>query len=285
RKEEEANAKIFYESLLQKHPNLYKVEAAFRALFLDEIKGKKIDKKEKAALEGEKRTILAQLKIDDKRLYPPPRCTKCKDTAFVSKEYCECVRVLALDEKPNIEIPCTSFFKIDYKKFDPKHLKRNQAIYQDVEKIIEKYPSNKKKIVLVMGSTGTGKTLLAGCAVNAMRAKNRTACAVTAFGFVQRTLNYHTTFDTEKQSFIAPLLNSDLLIIDDLGTESILKNVTHEYLLTILNERTNQNKLTLFTTNLSKEGIIERYGERISSRLFDKDISYQNILSGKDLRQ
>jgi DNA replication protein DnaC len=108
--------------------------------------------------------------------------------------------------------------------------------------------------------------------------------AVTAFGFNNCVLKYHTTFDEQKLTHMEPLLDADLLVIDDLGTESILKNVTHEYLYVVLNERMNSKKLTVVTSNLSREGIRERYGERIYSRLFDKNLGYADILGGTDLR-
>ena len=36
-------------------------------------------------------------------------------------------------------------------------------------------------------------------------------------------LKYHTTFDDNKQELLTHLIDSDLLVIDDLGTEPILK--------------------------------------------------------------
>ena len=283
RAELDAAAALFSDALLAS-PALYETEQALRGLILTEAKTGKTDKTQKTALECRKKTILKQLGLTDKVLNPPPFCKKCGDTAVLKDGYCTCVKAQHLNDKQNLEIPCTAFSKINYTLFDAIHRARNQTIYADIQKICEKYPGNKRKITIIFGGVGTGKTLLAGCAVTAFIERGFTAAAVTAFGFVARALKYHTTFDNEKFSHLQPLLDSDLLVIDDLGTESVLKNITYEYLLNILNERVNSGKLTFITTNLSREGILDRYGERIYSRLFDKELAYTNILNGKDLR-
>ena len=81
------------------------------------------------------------------------------------------------------------------------------------------------------------------------------------------------------------LLNVDLLIIDDLGTES-LNNMKFSELFNILNTRLlNQNNhitKTIISTNLSLNNLFKTYDERIFSRL----VGYYNICRffGNDLR-
>lgn len=67
----------------------------------------------------------------------------------------------------------------------------------------------------------------------------------------------------EKLQYLEPLIDCDLLIIDDLGTEPLYRNVSGEYLYTIINERKITKKHTLISTNLSLDDILNRYGERI----------------------
>ena len=74
-------------------------------------------------------------------------------------------------------------------------------------------------------------------------------------------------------------------MIDDLGTEPVLKNVTLEYLYLILNERLTSNKATVITTNLDLNGIINRYGERIYSRITNKSNTFVCRFTGADLRK
>ena len=65
------------------------------------------------------------------------------------------------------------------------------------------------------------------------------------------------------------IFNVDLLIIDDLGTESI-NSMKHSEVFTILNTRLlNQNKITktIISTNLSLKELYNIYDERILSRI------------------
>jgi len=261
---------------------LLDIEKQIKQFSLDSAKGKKVDSKKLASLLKEKEAKLTKLGLP--KTPPPPNCKKCNDTAFVANQFCSCVIAYGLKDSKNICIPLVNFSDIDYKRFDKKHLERSKKVFADMQKLANKYPNNQRKIVTVLGSAGTGKTLLAGCTAKHLLSNGYSAVAITAFDFINRALKFHTTFNENKSDYLEPLLISDLLIIDDLGTEGILKNITHEYLYSILAERIANNKLTLITTNLSKDGILERYGERIYSRLFDKTLSYANILNGKDLR-
>ena len=73
------------------------------------------------------------------------------------------------------------------------------------------------------------------------------------------------------------------LVIDDLGSENILKNVTENYLYNLLNERMTSGKLTFVSTNCGLDDLRERYGERIFSRLAGNSSLKINV-GGNDLR-
>ena len=77
------------------------------------------------------------------------------------------------------------------------------------------------------------------------------------------------------------------MLIDDLGTEPVLKNVTKEYLYNLINTRQINKRATLITTNLSLDNILDRYDERIFSRLGNKNLStiIQLLSSDKRLKQ
>jgi len=80
------------------------------------------------------------------------------------------------------------------------------------------------------------------------------------------------------------MMECGLLAIDDLGSEPMMRNITVEYLFMLLNERTNAGLSTIIATNMTPSEVKERYGERIASRMFDRDKgSYLRFL-GKDLR-
>ena len=78
------------------------------------------------------------------------------------------------------------------------------------------------------------------------------------------------------------MLNCDLLVIDDLGTEFI-SQFTQTTLYGLINTRILSKKPTIINTNLSMGEIAKRYTDRISSRLIG---CYQTRrFVGKDVRQ
>lgn len=86
------------------------------------------------------------------------------------------------------------------------------------------------------------------------------------------------------KNFYSDLLNVDLLIIDDLGTECV-NNMKFTELFNIINTRLlNQKNITktIISTNLSLQNLYNTYDERIVSRIIgDYNICY---FFGEDIR-
>ncbi|MBO5910467.1 MAG: DNA replication protein DnaC, partial [Clostridia bacterium] len=80
-------------------------------------------------------------------------------------------------------------------------------------------------------------------------------------------------------------MDCDVLIIDDLGCEPLLKNITVEYLFNIINLRQKRYKPTLISTNLTPEDILNRYDERIHSRLSHKMLALNISFNDIDMRK
>lgn len=285
RKDDLYYADLYYDELINSNPILKELEENKKDITLKQAKENKSYSKQLDAIDKKIIAYLKKINADKNRLYPPFRCKICNDAGIVNSYYCSCVMSLSLSSiKNNIMIPLHKFSECDFNLYEKEHRERNKGVYEDCFKIISKYPNVKIRNIVIMGGTGTGKTFLAGCLANSMLESGKSVLAVSAFNFVNSMLKYHTTFDNTKLTHLTPFLDCDFLIIDDLGTESILKNVTIEYLFMIINERLNSNKLTFFTSNLSLDSILDRYGERIYSRLFDKSNSYPQILNSSDVR-
>ena len=107
---------------------------------------------------------------------------------------------------------------------------------------------------------------------------------ISSFTMNQLFLEYHTAKIENKNYIMANFLDPEVLIIDDLGTEPILKNVTTEYLYLIISERLAQNRKTIISSNLGPNDILSRYGERIFSRVFNKRECKAFNIVGDDLR-
>ena len=108
---------------------------------------------------------------------------------------------------------------------------------------------------------------------------------ITAQNLNNVFLKYHTAPIDEKSLYSSLLCDCDLLVIDDLGCEPPFKNVTNEYLLMVLCERTAKSLPTIITTNLSQNQLLDRYGDRVLSRLNDKRRGSFIEIKGEDLRR
>lgn len=265
--------------LFENNERFRESELSLRELVLRRAKGENVPQKAFDEATAENKKIRMALHLTP----PAPRCPKCADTGLVNGKYCDCVVALAVSTSDEIGIPLHDFESVDYAVYG-KNADTYRKLFGDVSSICRRYPDNKKRCIVLSGTAGNGKTYLAGCAAQKILSRGMSVMALTAFAANNRFLRYHTTFDDQKTDFLQPLLDCTLLIIDDLGTESILKNVTVEYLYQILNERNTTGKLTLFTTNLTPDGLLARYGERIYSRLFDKSLSYATFLKTPDIR-
>ena len=121
--------------------------------------------------------------------------------------------------------------------------------------------------LLLIGAPGLGKTHLS-IAI---------ACAAIEKGFDVMYVPFHTLLtkleaarfgktSEEFQDYLSPVLNCELLVLDDLGSEfstSFSTAVLHD----IINTRQLQGTPTIINTNLKQSELSIRYGDRIRSRL------------------
>jgi len=269
-----------FNNLLAQHPDLNDIEYNIKQILIDFECGQKIDEKKLAALQKQKDVILKKLGYSTKDFIPIPSCKKCSDNGYFKNKICFCI--ISSIAMPTNTITFDDFDLSIFDKDDQAFA--NKALTKSLD-FCKSFPNTKNLNLILLGKTGTGKTFLAKCIQDAVQKNGYSALFTSAFNFLNKTLLYHTTFDEHKYSHIAPFLDCDLLIIDDLGTENMLKNVTIEYLYHIINERIQKNIHTIVTTNLDSEELKHRYDDRIYSRLFDKKLSSGFAISAKDLRR
>lgn len=85
--------------------------------------------------------------------------------------------------------------------------------------------------------------------------------------------------ETAREYFDAPLL-----LIDDLGMEPLMENITVEQIYHLLNARLSRGLPTAVSTNLSRTELQRRYTERVSSRLLDARTGLAVSFLGRDIR-
>ena len=165
-----------------------------------------------------------------------------------------------------------------------KHQTQLLKLKQFMQNWVDNTSNDKKHLITISGDTGVGKTYLTECTATYALKKGYLVSLLSSFGMNNLFLKYISSKNEEKTTTFDSLMDPELLIIDDLGAEPIIKNVTIEYLYLIISERLSANKSTIITTNLGPEIIRDRYGERIFSRLFNKKESFNALIIGNDLR-
>lgn len=246
-------------------------------------------KQELKKVQKQKEEILKNLNLTSLELTPKYVCKKCEDTGYTANGICGCLKKM-LNEMIIKQSGATNHVLCDFKdiNFDLASTEEHKLILKKLEKkfieISNNFPNNTPKIILMCGNTGVGKTFLAGCLAKSLMEKDFVVSFISSFSMNNLFLSYHTTFNEEKQGYLDALLDPDVLVIDDLGTEPTLKNITLEYLYLIITERSINNKLTIITTNLGIKEIQNKYNERIMSRLCNKRESFMVQIQGTDIR-
>ena len=177
------------------------------------------------------------------------------------------------------------FAKFDLSRFPEENGQRGQmaSVRRFCEDYADSFPETRFTNLLLTGSGGLGKTFLLNCIYERAASRGFAAIRVTAFRMFEAMRRQHMG-NSEGEMDFEQLLTVPLLLIDDLGSEPMMRNVTVEYLFTLLNERMAARRHTVIATNLSPMQIKETYGERVASRLLDRSRCAAMMLTGKDLR-
>ena len=255
-------------------------------------------------LKKEKADIIKKLNLPEDYLLPNYSCKLCNDTGYIHDNYnsvmCNCLK----QEIYNIEYNKSNIANLEKQNFDNFSLekysdnvnvekykseispKENIKLIKDIcMNFINNFDNPTEKNLLFTGNTGLGKTFLSSCIAKEMIQRDKTVMYQTAPIMLDTIIDYKFNKNNSSNETYKNLLDVDLLIIDDLGTES-LNNVKFTELFNIINTRLlNQNNKclkTIISTNLSLKNLNETYGERIISRL----IGNYNICKffGDDIR-
>lgn len=232
-------------------------------------------------LKNKMQNLLNEMKISS--IEPQYFCSKCNDTGFIDGKFCQCFIEIANEilKTESGFAKLEDFESSNFDLFDDKIT--TQKIYTKMKQWCN---SNfNKTLIYISGGTGAGKTHLVKCMANELIKNNHLVCLTTSFAINQDFIKSYTTKDLEKkQSLLSKYLQSEILIIDDLGTEIRQPFITNNYLYQILNERKVKKLPTLITSNLKIADLQDYYDERISSRIIDKSSSICLNLEQQDLR-
>lgn len=220
------------------------------------------------------------------------RCKLCRDTGYVGDapaRFCDCFAI-RLRFRQHEDGTMAGLDEQNFSKFDENVIPEadgQRAQMLQARKLCEEYantfPETRYRNLLLTGTGGLGKTFLLNCVCEKVLARGYSAVRITSFRMFEAMRQQHMGNDESFTGF-SSLIEAPLLLIDDLGTEPMMRNITVEYFFTLLNERAAAKRHTVFATNLNPVQLQERYGERVASRLLDKTCCAPILLKGKDLR-
>lgn len=267
----------------------------------------------KKLLEGDK-SVLDRLKEDLKDLreqkaliiraagYPDDylelhyRCPDCRDTGLVDGRKCHCflqAQMKLLHAQSNLEdvLERENFKALSYEYYDDTeilpqlgitnaaYMRRVVAGCREFVRDFDKKHDN----LLFTGSTGVGKTFLTNCIARELMDDFHSVIYLTASDlfdvFSRNKFDYDNAEDMKDMYRF--ILDCDLLIIDDLGTE-LNNSFTSSQLFYCINERMNMSRSTIISTNLTLARLRDSYTDRVTSRIMS---GYKIIpLYGGDIR-
>ena len=220
------------------------------------------------------------------------QCPDCKDTGYIGTHKCHCFKKAIIDllyEQSNLKeiLKKENFdhFSFDYYSDTMKNeatglTERETArrAYDIARGFVRNFDSSFENLFLY-GDTGVGKTFLSHCIAHDLLESAHCVMYFSAFDLFELLADSKFSRDkTEGQEFV---FDSDLLIIDDLGTELTNSFVSSQLFLCI-NERIMRRKSTIISTNLKLENFSDTYSERTFSRIAS---NYRMVkLEGKDIR-
>ena len=254
-----------------------------------ELREKLADLKEQKAL------LIKAAGFPDDYLELHYRCKNCKDTGWVDGHKCHCflrAQMKLLYAQSNLErvLEQENFDKLSFKYYDnsqiiPEIGMTNADYMNRVVKscldFVKNFDSEHDNL-LFTGSTGVGKTFLTNCIARKLMDSYHSVIYFSAGDlfdvFSKNKFDYDQT--EEMKDTYRYILECDLLIIDDLGTE-LNNSFTSSQLFYCINERMNMNRSTIISTNLSLTQLRDSYTDRVTSRI----MRYRIIpLYGTDIR-
>lgn len=272
-------------------------EAAKSGLLSGDEKASEVAKNELEALKAMKESILLSNGYNRDFLEERYHCKYCKDQGTLDNgDRCSCYnRQLTryLYRMSNVErmIEKQNFATFDLNVFSPLPFEDEEMsprenmklVLEMVNRFIETFEEYNDMNLLFYGSTGQGKTFLCNSISGELLERNYSVIYQTAFTLVdileQRKFRNDGSKELELQYNM--LMESDLLVIDDLGTE-MANNFTNSQIFNIVNTRMIAGKKTLISSNLTPTEISQTYTDRVFSRVFDKFIPMR--FYGPDLR-
>ena len=224
-------------------------------------------------------------------------CPVCQDTGYVKDsmpaKMCVCFerKLASLLGQSDGESPMHRFEDFDEDRIPREVLSEGLTqrdltirVRQACEDYADQYPDCYLPNLMLSGQAGLGKSFLMDAMAHRLSQRGFPVVKLSAYQLLEILRSKHLHMEDADEAF-DELLTCPILMIDDLGNEPKIRNISEEYLCVVLEERLKNRRHTVITTNLNPAQLCEFYGERVMSRLCDKTLWDHLRLLGKDLRR
>jgi len=255
------------------------IRAAKSALSPNGLLTSRLEREKSAALKAEKAKLFKQYNIPDNYLEIQYECHICKDTGYNNSKKCKCFKLKQVDkhyELSNLKqtLKDENFDMFDFGLFSDEKVEgfpvsprvNMQKIFTACNNFTKDFLTKGTNIIF-SGGAGLGKTFMCRCIAKDVMDAGHYAIYVTAPDMFKEIEAYKFSDNktTEMAEAIGMLIDVDLLIIDDLGSE-FNTVITSTELFNIINSRMITKKSTVISTNLSEIDLQRIYSDRLFSR-------------------
>lgn len=152
----------------------------------------------------------------------------------------------------------------------------SETAYKVAVKYVKTFKEWNGESLMLWGEPGNGKTHLAAAIVNELSKKGYIVVFQSVPELLQRI---RSTFNSENKEnetqIMRALLECDLLILDDIGTEKTTEWV-EEKLFNIIDGRYRKELPTLYTSNLEPKELKNQVGKRSYDRMVETSLTVKN---------
>lgn len=257
-------------------------------------------RKKVEAATARRKTLLKEHGLPEDYLEPVYECPDCHDKGYIEgpngREKCHCYREMEMQflyrqSGVSTIVRAENFDTFDLSVYDDgtmvgpntSNLQYMRNVRDHLIDWCRRFPDNpeKERNLLFRGDPGTGKTFLLNCIAKAVMDRYHSVIYLTSIDLFESLSYKKNKEEDETDEMLEAILDCELLIIDDLGTE-MNNTFTSSKLFYILNQRIVYQRSTIISTNLKHDQLRDSYGERTASRLNGSFDRY--ALFGTDIR-